>query len=150
MEKTYHLLRFNEIDAALLYAILSLREKVFVVEQNAVYTDIDHLDQNSLHLCLFAGSELAGYTRLLPPGVKFAEASIGRIVLEQAHRGGGNGRELVSRSLQAVREHFGPVPIRIEAQQHLQKFYESLGFSVASEAYDWGGIPHLKMLAKAA
>ena len=29
-------------------------------------------------------------------------------------------------------------------------FYESLGFAVVSEPYDWGGIPHLKMLAKAA
>lgn len=147
MDIVYRLYPFNGITTRLLYDILQLREKVFVVEQDAVYTDIDGLDMAALHLCLFDGQTLAGYTRLLAPGVKFAEASIGRIVLEPACRGHGRGRELVRRSMDAVAEHFGPVPIRIEAQAHLRGFYASLGFAVVSEAYDWGGIAHVRMLA---
>lgn len=142
----YHLYAFSDLTVPLLYHILALREKVFVVEQNAVYTDIDGLDAECLHLCLFDGESLVGYTRLVPPGLKFDEASIGRIVLEPAYRGGGRGRDIVQYSMEAVVQHFGAVPIRIEAQVHLKSFYESLGFGVVSEAYDWGGIPHVKML----
>lgn len=145
----FSLYSFDKLDINLLYAILELRERVFVVEQNAVYTDIDYLDQRCLHVCATISDMLVGYTRLVPPGLKFAEASIGRIVLEPAHRGGGNGRKLVQHSMELVAEHFKNPPIRIEAQQHLQQFYESLGFAVDSQPYDWGGIPHLKMLAKA-
>lgn len=142
----YRLYTFDDLDVPLLYAILALREKVFVVEQDAVYTDIDWLDQESLHICLFDDNILAGYTRLVPPGLKFEEASIGRIVLEPEYRGGGRGSELVRLSMEQIQQNFGAVPIRIEAQVHLQKFYEALGFGVASEPYDWGGIPHVKML----
>ncbi|NBV54508.1 MAG: GNAT family N-acetyltransferase [Proteobacteria bacterium] len=141
--KTY---RFDQLNTSLLYAILALREKVFIVEQNAIYDDIDGLDKQALHICLMDGDTLAGYTRLIPPAVKFEEASIGRIVLAPEYRGGGRGRELVRRSMEEMLKHFGPVPIRIEAQVHLRGFYESLGFGVVSEAYDWGGIDHVKMV----
>ena len=149
MTYRFQLFSFDELSTPLLYAILALRSDVFVVEQNAVYTDIDGLDQQALHCCMFDGDTLAGYSRIFAPGIKFDEASMGRIVLAADYRGKGLGRELIRFSMNELRRVCGDVPVRIEAQQHLRVFYESLGFIVVSEPYDWGGIPHLKMVSRA-
>ena len=150
MPYQFKLYRFDEMSAGLLYAILALRSQVFVVEQNAVYTDIDGLDQQALHCCLFDGETLAGYSRIFAAGIKFDEASVGRIVLAADFRGKGLGRELIRFSMDELKRIYGNASVRIEAQQHLRGFYESLGFVVVSEPYDWGGIPHLKMVTRAA
>ena len=41
----WHCRGFDELDPALLYQIMQLRQQVFVVEQNCVYQDLDGLDQ---------------------------------------------------------------------------------------------------------
>jgi ElaA protein len=147
---TYQLYRFEELSNALLYDILALRAAVFIVEQNSPYLDLDGMDASALHHCLFEGEKLIGYSRLFAPAVKFEEASVGRIVLHSDHRGSGLGREFLQRSMDEVRRIFGKVPIRIEAQHHLHRFYESMGFVIVSDIYDWGGIPHVKMVTQAA
>ncbi len=146
----YHVYRFDELGTSLLYAILALRSEVFVVEQTSPYQDIDGMDEYALHHCVFNGETLIGYSRLFGPQVKFEEASVGRLVLDAQHRGHGLGRELLQRSIDEVRRHFAGAPIRIEAQHHLHKFYESLGFVIVSDIYDWGGIPHVKMVTQVA
>lgn len=147
MTRTYSTLAFDGLSAALLYDIMALRAEVFVVEQASPYLDPDGHDQQALHICLTEGGALVGYSRLLAPGVKFAEPSVGRIVIRADARGGGLGRELVQYSLEELRRLYGSMPVRIEAQHHLRHFYGSLGFSVASDIYDWGGIPHVKMVS---
>ena len=63
-------LKFDELTAAQLYEILTLRSAVFVVEQSCVYQDLDGYDQNALHLVGHRDNNLLCYTRLLAPGVK--------------------------------------------------------------------------------
>ena len=65
---------FDSFTAQELYAILALRQQVFVVEQQCPYLDCDDLDQTARHL---VGWEKPGksrrplaYLRLLPPGKK--------------------------------------------------------------------------------
>ena len=79
--------------------------------------------------------------RLLAPGAKFAEASIGRVVTAPSTRGTGLGRALMQRGLAAL----GDVPVRISAQAHLQRFYGELGFAAVGEGYLEDGIPHVDM-----
>jgi ElaA protein len=146
MNRRYLISAFDELTVPLLYDILALRSEVFVVEQDAVYMDLDGLDAAALHICLFEDDMFIGYARILPPGCKFEEASVGRIVIAASHRGKGLGKELIQRSMMELANAYGPSPVRIEAQQHLQPFYESLGFTRVSDPYDWGGIPHVKML----
>jgi ElaA protein len=137
---------FDELTPAELYAILQLRTEVFVVEQQCVYQDMDDADQRGLHLMGTGDSgRLQAYTRLFGPGIKYEEASIGRVVTSPLARGKGAGRELMERSIAAVKEHFGAVPIKISAQQYLQKFYQSLGFEQTSDMYLEDGIPHIEM-----
>jgi ElaA protein len=41
---------------------------------------------------------------------------------------------------------YGPLPIKIGAQQYLKKFYEDLGFEQCSDTYLEDDIPHIKMI----
>jgi ElaA protein len=138
----WHERAFDELSVAELYAILALRSRVFVVEQNCPYLDADGYDAMSRHLWAEADGAIHAYLRLVPPGVKFAELSIGRVVTAPEARGTGLGRVLMQRGLAAA----GPVPVRIGAQAHLERFYGELGFRRASEPYDEDGIPHIEML----
>lgn len=143
MELHWHNRAFAELSAAQLYAIVALRERVFIVEQNCPYLDADGLDLGAHHLCAESvQGALHGYLRIVPAGAKFDEVALGRIVTAPEARGTGLGRELVRRGLDAV----GNVPVRIGAQAHLERFYGEFGFCRASDVYDEDGIPHIEML----
>lgn len=136
---------FNEIDIHELYAIMALRGEVFVVEQDCPYQDADGLDQSSYHLCVWDGSTLAAYLRVLPANTRFQEVSIGRIIVKSDYRGRSLGKEIVAKAISSVKNRFGSVPIKISAQCYLAKFYENIGFVVSGEAYEEDGIPHINM-----
>src|SRR5260370_41459792 len=80
--------RFADLTPHALYAALRVRSEVFVVEQHCAFLDMDGADQEAWHLLGWVerggAKALAAYLRLLQPGCKFAEASIGR-VLTAAH-----------------------------------------------------------------
>ena len=137
---------FDHLTPAELYAILQLRNEVFVVEQNCVFQDADDKDQRAWHLMGFNDKKLVAYSRILPPGVAFAEASIGRVVTSPSVRRSGVGRELMHQSLARLQELFGPVPIRMNAQRYLQKFYGSFGFVQDGEPHLEDGIEHIEMV----
>ena len=136
-----------------LYAALAARQSVFVVEQRCVFQDADGADESSWHLLGWHGAgrdhRLACYLRLVDPGVKFAEPSIGRVLTTAAVRGTGLGRALMHEGIvRAARLHPG-CAVRIGAQQRLEAFYASLGFRTASAPYDEDGLVHVEMLRPA-
>lgn len=142
MELTWHDRAFDELTRDELYAIIALRERVFVVEQKCAYLDADGVDRQSRHLWAQDGGEIVAYLRLIPPGVTYDETAIGRVIVAQHMRGTGLGRELMRRGLAAA----GAVPVRLGAQAHLERFYAELGFRRVSDVYDEDGIPHIQML----
>ncbi|MBY6204912.1 GNAT family N-acetyltransferase [Halomonas denitrificans] len=137
---------FAELDAATLYALLRARVAVFVVEQACPYQELDGRDAGSLHVSAWRDGEPAAYARLVPPGGRFAEPSIGRVLTCGRLRGAGLGRELMRRAILAVEDRWPGCAIRLSAQEHLQAFYASLGFSTDSAVYDEDGIPHVDMV----
>lgn len=137
---------FGELNAPEVYALLRLRSEVFVVEQNCVFLDADNKDQECWHLLCWKELELVAYTRLMPPGIGFPEASIGRVVSSSLVRGTGIGRELMIHSIHTLYNMWGPQPIRIGAQLYLKKFYASLGFEPDSAIYLEDGIQHIEMI----
>lgn len=137
---------FDELTNHEMYNMLRLRSDVFVVEQNCPYLDLDNKDQKGFHLLYYVDNELAGVTRLLPKGVSYDEVSIGRVVIAKSHRGLGLGVKLMEASIEGCEKKFGKGPIRISAQYHLSKFYQSLGFVEQGEVYNEDGIPHIGML----
>jgi ElaA protein len=138
---------WSELDADTLYAFLRLRSDIFVVEQNCAYSDMDGLDPQCRHLCGFdTGGGLHAYLRLLPPGLKNAHPAIGRLVVSAAARGSGLGRRIMEEGLRECARRHLQAPVFLSGQQHLQRFYESLGFRTISAPYLEDGIPHVDML----
>lgn len=147
MNISWQLLSFSELSPHQLYAILQARSAVFVMEQNCAYQDMDDCDQRSQHLIAWTDEgKLAAYLRVVPPGLKFAEASLGRVISSQIARGTGVGKQLLPRGIDACRQAYPEHPIRIGAQQYLEKFYASFGFVTVSEMYLEDDIPHVEML----
>lgn len=137
---------FDELTTTELYAILQLRSEVFVVEQNCVYQDMDGKDQKSAHLMAWHNNKLVAYTRLLPKGVSFEEASIGRVITSPFYRGLGIGITLLEKSIEQILATYQTNKIRIGAQLYLKNFYENFGFVAEGEAFLEDGIPHIEMV----
>ena len=148
MHLNFTCLPFPELTPYELYEILSLRQEVFVVEQNCPYLDTDGKDQLSYHLMgRNEKGQLVAYTRLLPQGLAYPEySSIGRVVNAPSVRGVGIGRVHMHKSIEMCLHLFGKRPIKIGAQTYLLRFYESLGFVSTGEDYLEDGIPHTKMI----
>lgn len=137
---------FDQLSPKELYAILQLRNEVFVVEQNCVFQDADDKDQSSWHLMGWSDDQLSAYTRLVPSGISYPEASIGRVVICPKMRKYGLGKELMQRSIEMIYTLWNTQPVRISAQLYLKKFYETFGFQQCSEIYLEDNIEHIEMI----
>jgi ElaA protein len=143
--------RFVPFDALLvreLQYIYMARQAVFSVEQHCAFMDADGLDERAHHLAAWSPLQRQplAYARLLEPGAKYAEASIGRVVTTSAGRGRGLGRETMVRALGHAAEVWPGGAVRISAQSRLEAFYESLGFAIVGARYVEDGIDHTEML----
>lgn len=137
---------FHDLSAEELYRIIQLRNEVFVVEQKCVFQDADGKDPKAWHLMGWKDGQLLAYTRLIPEGISYQYASIGRVVSSQNARGSGIGKELMKKSIDILYMLWGKQPIQIGAQLYLKKFYESLGFQQSSDMYLEDGIEHIEMI----
>jgi ElaA protein len=139
-------LRFNDLGVDNLHDALQLRARVFILEQGP-YLDVDGLDRHAWHL-LGRDHEgaLVAYLRVVDPGLKYNEPSIGRVVTASEVRGSGQGRALMHEGLSGCARQWPGRAIRISAQAHLQRFYSALGFSAVGAEYLEDEIPHLEML----
>lgn len=136
---------FSELSALQVYQIVHLRNQIFVVEQNCVYLDTDKADLDALHVLVFDVDCLVAYARLIKPGVKYPESSIGRVVVHTAYRKKNLGHLLMQHAVKAVKDFYNTTHITISAQAHLQGFYEKHGFKTVSDTYLEDGIPHVQM-----
>lgn len=135
-----------DLPATVWHEVGVLRQAVFIVEQACAYPDLDALDPLSAHLLgRDAAGTLQAYLRLVPPGAKYADPSLGRIVIAPAARGAGLGRPLVAEGLAEHQRRYPGLANTIGAQERLRAFYISLGFEPISEVYLEDGIPHLDM-----
>jgi len=141
---------FNELTPGELYAAMQARQRVFVVEQQCPYLDADGSDHLALHLLGWRntpdGLVLSAYARLFPPGTKYKEASIGRVMTNPDARASGLGKSLMSEALQRVAEAEWGIAVRIQAQMYLEGFYEEFGFRRVTEPYTEDDIWHVDML----
>ena len=138
--------RFNQLSKNELYKIFHIRSKVFIVEQNCIYQDIDFKDQNALHVIGVKDDAIVAYTRCFKPGFYFEEASIGRVVVKDKERKYGYGYDIMNASIKAIKDVYDTDTIKISAQTYLNTFYTNLGFSNIGEGYLEDGIPHIAMI----
>lgn len=130
-----------ELTPQVLYALLTLRVDVFVVEQRCAYPELDgrDLEPGTVHLWVGRDDTPVAYLRLLaePGGAR----RIGRVCTAVSVRGRGLSRLLLAAALGEV----GDAPCLLDAQQHLTRLYGELGFVASGPGYDWDGVPHVPM-----
>jgi len=150
MNITWYHKHFKELNTTELYQILQLRNEVFIVEQHCPFQDLDDKDLKCYHLIGFdtESQKVMAYTRIVPAGISFEEASIGRVITSPLARKGGIGKQLMNKSIELLEEFYGGVSIKIGAQLYLKKFYESYGFQQVEEVYLEDGIEHILMIKK--
>ncbi|MEC7159217.1 MAG: GNAT family N-acetyltransferase [Bacteroidota bacterium] len=137
---------FEKLSNLELYNIMTLRQEVFIVEQDCVYLDNDGKDEGAWHLWAEdKSSNVVAYARILAPNVSYEEASLSRIVTHLDYRSQGLGQELMKRSLDLMESLYGGGQCRISAQSYLLGFYKSFGFKSAGDEYLEDGIPHIQM-----
>jgi ElaA protein len=137
---------FEALSSTELQRIHIARQQVFVVEQNCAFQDADLADERSAHLCAWSDAgELLAYARIVAPGVKYAEPSIGRVLTTAAARGTGIGRELLRRALAQAAATYPGQGVRISAQHRLERFYTEAGFVSVGEPYLEDDLPHIEM-----
>jgi ElaA protein len=147
-DRVWRWCRFDALGVHELQNIYMARQRVFAIEQECAYLDADGLDERGFHLAAWTSAqrEPLAYARLLDPGVKYAEASMGRVITTPAARGKGLGREVVRRAIAHAAEVWPGGAIRISAQTRLEAFYAGFGFSIVGVPYMEDGIPHTEML----
>jgi ElaA protein len=142
--------RFGELSPEDLYAVVRLREQVFIVEQQCAYPDADGRDPLAWHLLGWSdqenGKTLVAYARIFEPGLRYTEGSIGRVVTAPEVRGTGVGKALMAEALRRLEGLAPGETIKIAAQRRLEKFYLELGFRTVSAPYEEDGIMHVDML----
>lgn len=141
---------FNDLSNADLYEVLRQRQEVFILEQTCLYNDFDGFDQDSHHLLgwrmIDGQRQLGAYLRILAPGAKYTEMSLGRVLTTRAARGSGIGRELLVQGIAHAERLYPGHRTKIGAQQYLEQFYGSFGFVTTSAPYDEDGIMHIEMV----
>lgn len=135
----------NDLKPNELVEIFKQRTKVFVVEQNCPYPEVDDDDFDDLHVCLVEDGKLKAYARIIN---KQTHITFGRVLVVKEFRGNGLGKEIVTAALKEITQRFPNVKIRIQAQVYLQDFYSSFGFKTISETYLEDGIPHIDMILR--
>jgi ElaA protein len=128
--------------------LLELRNRVFIVEQADPYPDLDGWDQKAMHLLGYDDKKLVAYSRLFMPGVKRAEATLGRICTASSHRRLGLGDVMIEKRLQFLSEKAPGCDVYTSLQTYRQPKYEALGFVAMGEPYLDGKILHIDMILK--
>ena len=80
---------YEELSKDELYALAKLRQQVFIVEQNSIYSDLDGYDQTAIHYLDFDPSgKITTYARYRQEDNP-NEVKIERVVLDKSVRGKG-------------------------------------------------------------
>lgn len=134
---------FSDLTKEELYAILKLRQTVFVLEQQCFYQDLDDLDQKAYHVFFQDGEEVIAYLRVIKAGIVHQNVCIGRVISQRRRQG--IGTALLQTGIQVAQEKYAAKQIDIEAQEYAVPFYERAGFEVKSEPFLMDGIWHVNM-----
>jgi len=136
---------FADMESAILYDMLALRESIFVVEQKCIYLELDGLDKTALHLTASEDGKIRACLRVLPPTERDSRVRIGRVAVLPEWRGQGIARMMLQMAISKAQEEYPSSGIYLEAQTYLKAFYESLGFEDCGPEFLEDGIPHIPM-----
>lgn len=133
--------RFDQLNVNELYEILKLRQDIFILEQQCLYSDIDFIDEKSLHIYYQEKGKIIAYLRMFEKDTNTCQ--LGRII--SLNRRQGFGTSLINETLQLLKQEKKYEKVYVEAQKYAIEFYEKLGFYAISDVFLEDGIEHVKM-----
>lgn len=121
-----------------------LRYKVFIEEQHiAIDEEFDGSDVTSVSFLFFLDHVPVGTMRYFKDDLGVIHP--GRIALLKAYRGQGFGKAMMRWFEQYITGLYPKVKVALHAQQHLESFYQSLGYKVVGVPFMEANIPHVAM-----
>jgi ElaA protein len=148
-EVVWKIKSFEKLTMKELYAILKIRQEVFIVEQTCYYLDADGYDEKAIHIWGEKNAEIVAYCRIFEPKIKYSESSLGRVLTNPSYRNLKLGKVLLKIALNTIEVKFNTTQVRISAQDYLLRFYSEFGFISTGVEYLEDDIPHTEMLRKA-
>lgn len=133
---------FSELSTKELYEILYLRTKIFVVDQERIYQEVDENDLNAIHIFNMIDGKVAAYARVFLQG---NNVTFGRVVTDPKYRGQGLGNQLMEHIMQVIHQNFAQQEIEIEAQVQVEGFYQKFDFESHGQPFLFNHTPHIKM-----
>lgn len=146
MNLKWYVKKFTGLTTIQLHDIYQLRAKTFVQEQARTYQDPDDTDLNARHVFAYDQGRLVAYARIYEHD---GLVSFGRITTSSAYRGTGLGKQLMNHVMAILKVHYADATIEIDAQTHVQKFYEKFGLTTTGAPYTDLGAEVIKMHAPA-
>lgn len=148
MELTWYDLHHSELNVHQLHDLLALRNRVFIVEQQCPYEDIDGQDlvRDNRHIFALGEGRMLACARILTPADESSPVAIGRVIVTSEARGLHLGYRLMEQVLISCEQHWPGRQQYLSAQAHLQAFYMRMGFEPVGEIYLEDNIPHIDMV----
>lgn len=135
----------NQLSGEEIVQIMKERTKVFVVEQNCVYQEVDDKDIDATHVIFKKDHRLVAYARVIRHDNR-QDMSFGRVLVVKEFRKLHLGRQLVDTTIKYINKKYPERIIKIQAQNYLKNFYASFGFFSVSDVYLEDDIPHIDMV----
>lgn len=139
--------KWQDLSKEELYAILKFRMEIFMLEQQSFYLDLDEQDQQALHFFAVNKNKIIAYARI-STGDSKEIVFIRRVAVHKDYRKMKLGTELMKKISEFIDINYKNWTIELDAQYHLQAFYQGFDFKVAGEPYDDGGVLHIRMIKK--
>ena len=133
--------RFDELTRDELYALLWLRDIVFVVGQKiTAECEVDGLDPQCTHIIgRNAAGDVVATARLF---LDHDPVKVGRVAVRTDLQKFGYGSQLMA----YVNGVVGERPGKMSAQAHLEPWYTRMGWRRVGEVYEEAEIPHVRMV----
>ena len=142
-EITCTILPWDELTRDQAYAIMCLRDLVFVVGQKiTAVPELDGLDTQCAHAMLHVDGQLVGTARIFHLQTP---RSVGRVAIHTDRQGEGLGSQLMLAVQEWMLEQ-APGPAELHAQAHLEDWYASLGWRRVGDVFMEAEIPHVTMV----
>tara|TARA_Y100000589_G_scaffold332348_1_gene392188 strand:- start:9157 stop:9600 length:444 start_codon:yes stop_codon:yes gene_type:complete len=138
---------YKQISKNDLFDVLALRTKVFIVEQNCAYQELDENDKNSYHVFCKNNGTIVAVLRIYEDDSN-DKILIGRVAVHEDYRNSGIAKKMMMDSLTFIKINFNSQMVYLSAQTYLINFYISLGFETNGEEFLEDGIPHIHMSKK--
>src|SRR3990167_3736776 len=141
---TWFIKNYDDLSKDELYSILQFRIDIFMIEQQSIYEDLDGLDQHAIHFLGMDDNKLVAYGRVhFDPETQFA--IICRICIHKDYRNQKLGGIIMEKIMSHIEAMSNLQGAELDAQYHLQNFYEKFGFHAEGEPYEDGGVLHIRM-----